>query len=345
MTDSVMPDPPAPKALEPAARRGGRKWWLVAAGVALFGVALWRVGIGKIAAELSHVGYRAVFLVVPYAIGTTIGAWPWAKLLPREARPRARGVVAGRFVASSANAFLPFFGLAGEPARLLWLRREHRAQGLAAIVVDRVLYNTSNGLLLASGALVALLATSLPAGVPLGAAAAAVAMLAVPLGMLFFVLRFGIGKHVQALVRRMLGAAYSDGGFGDEVDRSLLAIVRAPPSRLAAGVVTHVLGRASIATEVYLGLVLLGARFTLADAVVLAVVPIGLSLVFSSIPSQIGVQEGGQALIAGALGLSPTLGVALVLLQRFRQVVSAAFVPLLLRDAKPPGGEADVRLP
>ena len=304
------------------------------AGIALFAFALWRVGIGHLAAQLRHVGYRAVFLLVPYSIGTTIGAWPWATLLPRAARPRPRGVVAGRFVASSANAFLPFFGLAGEPARLLWLRREQRARGLAAIVVDRVLYNTSNGLLLSFGALVALLATGLPLAVPLGAAAAAAAMVAVPLGVLFFVLRFGMGRHVQALVRRMLGSAYTEGGFGDEVDRSLLDLVRAPRGRLAAGVFVHLLGRASIATEVYLGLVLLGERFTLPDAIVLAVVPIGLSLVFSSIPSQIGVQEGGQALIAGLLGLSPTLGVALVLLQRFRQVSFAALVPLLLRDAK-----------
>jgi len=307
---------------------------LFAAGIALFGFALFRVGLGNVAAQLRHVGYRAVFLLVPYMIGTSIGAWPWAALLPPGARPRARGVVAGRFVASSANAFLPFFGLAGEPARLLWLRREDRAWGLGAIVLDRVLYNTSNGLLLSAGALVAFFATALPISVPLGAALAALAMVAVPLGVLFFVIRFGMGKHVQGLVRRMLGSAYTDGGFGDDVDRSMLAIVRGPRGRLAAGVFVHMLGRASIACEVYLGLVLLGAPFSLPDAVVLAVVPIGLSLVFSSIPSQIGVQEGGQALIAGLLGLSPTLGVALVLLQRFRQVTFAALVPLLLRDAK-----------
>ena len=298
------------------------------------------MGLGNLAAELRHVGYRAVFLLVPYAIGTTIGAFPWAALLPAGARPRVRGVVAGRFVASSANAFLPFFGLAGEPARLLWLRRDDRAAGLAAIVLDRVLYNTSNGLLLASGALVALVATALPVAVPLGAALAAVAMLAIPLGVLFFVIRFGIGKHVQALVRRMLGSAYSEGGFGDEVDRSMLAMVRGPRARLGAGVLCHMLGRASIACEVYLGLVLLGQHFGWADAVVLAVVPIGLSLVFSSIPSQIGVQEGGQALVAGLLGLSPTVGVALVLLQRFRQVAFAAVVPLLLRDAKATSADA-----
>ena len=67
----------------------------------------------------------------------------------------------------------------------------------------------------------------------------------------------------------------------------------------------------------------------------LAAVPIGLSLVFSSIPSQIGVQESGQAFAAAALGLPPTIGVTLVLLQRFRQVAYAACVPLLLREARP----------
>src|SRR6185369_11932183 len=119
--------------------------------------------LAAIGAELSRVGARAGFLLIPYLVGTSLGALPWAGLLPREARPTARGLLAGRFVASSANAFLPFFGLAGEPARLFWLRRERRAEGLAAIVLDRVLYNTSNGLLLFGGSVVAVAATRLSA--------------------------------------------------------------------------------------------------------------------------------------------------------------------------------------
>jgi len=288
----------------------------------------------QIGAQLARVGARAGWLLVPYAIGTAIGAVPWASLLAPDFRPRLLGVVAGRFVASSANALLPFFGLAGEPARLLWLAPEARPQGLAAVVVDRVLYNASNGFLLLFGALVAFVATPIPVAISLGAGAAAIATLAVTALLLWGAVRSGVGERLQRLLRRMLGSAYAEAEFGRRVDVELLAIVRRGSGRLALGVLTHMLGRSVILCEAYVGLRLVGVPFEATDAIVLAVVPIGLSLFFSSVPSQIGVQEGGQALVAGALGMSPSVGVTLVLLQRFRQLVFAFAAPLLLNVAR-----------
>lgn len=303
---------------------------LLVLGLGLFVLAVSRAGVAAIGAQLLRVGPRVVWLLLPYAFGTAIGALPWATLLPPALRPRLLGVVSGRFVASSANALLPFFGLAGEPTRLLWLQPNARARGLAAIVVDRVLYNCSNGCLLLAGAAVAFAATPLPLALSLGAAGAALATLAVTGALMWGAIRSGVGRRVQSLLRRMLGNLYTADTFGAEVDAELLGLVRERPSRLALGVATHMLGRSVILLEVYLALRLLGVAFSPADAVVLAVVPIGLSLFFSSVPSQVGVQEGGQALVAAALGMSPSVGVTLVLLQRFRQLVFAALAPLLL---------------
>ena len=308
-------------------------------GLGLFALAVARAGVSAIGAQLSRVGPRAVWLLLPSAVGTALGALPWAALLPSELRPRLLGVVSGRFVASSANALLPFFGLAGEPTRLLWLGPEARARGLAAIVVDRVLYNCSNGFLLLGGAAVALEATHLPRPLSLGAAGAALATLAVTGALMWGAIRSGVGRRVQALLRRMLGKLYTADSFGAEVDAELLSLVRERPLRLGLGVLTHVLARSVILLEVYLALRLLGVAFSPADAVVLAVVPIGLSLFFSSVPSQLGIQEGGQALVAAALGMSPSVGVTLVLLQRFRQLVFAAVAPLLLELGRPTPSE------
>lgn len=309
---------------------------MLVAGLALFAFAVVRSGVSAIGAQLLHVGPRAGWLLLPYAFGTAIGAAPWVACLTPAVRPRPLGVVAGRFVASSANALLPFFGLAGEPARLLWLAPAARAEGLAAIVVDRALYNSSNGLLLLGGAGVAFWGTPLPPAVSLGAAAAALATLSVTAVAVWVGVRSGIGERLQRLLRRMLGSAYSDATFGRQVDACLLSMLRQGNARLALGTLTHMLGRAVILLEVYIGLQLLGAPASAGDAVVLAVVPIGLSLFFSSVPSQIGVQEGGQALVAAALGLSPSIGVTLVLLQRFRQLVFAGLAPLLLNVARSP---------
>jgi hypothetical protein len=306
-------------------------------GIALFWLALARAGLPEIGAQLRQVGPRVAWLLLPYAAGTAISAWPWALLLPARSRPRPLGALAGRFVASSANAILPFFGLAGEPLRLLWLEQDAKAEGVAAIVVDRALYNTSNGLLLLAGAAIALSGTPLPAALSLGAAAAALATLLVTLLVLWVAVRAGIGRRLQAVLSRMLGSEYRDGSFGRTVDATVLVMLRSGGLRLALGTLTHVLGRSVILLEVYLALGFLGIPYSMADATALAVVPIGLSLVFSSIPSQLGVQEGGQALVAAALGMSPSVGVTLVLLQRFRQLVFAALAPVWLNVARSRG--------
>lgn len=305
-------------------------------GLAVFGLAIYRAHPSAVLAELARLRFGAVWLLVPYALGTTVGALPWAELLPTSARPGLGAVVAGRFVASSANAMLPFFGLAGEPLRLLWLEPRARPPGLAAIVVDRALYNAANGVLLLAGATVALRATTLSSSLSLLVLLAGWLTLGVTVVALVLVVRLGIGARLQRLLARLLGAVYTGESGGARVDAALLALLRHGRGTLALGLALHVLGRALILVEVVVGLRLLDAPATLAQSVVLAVVPVALSLVFSSVPSQIGIQEGGQALAAAALGLSPALGVTLVLMQRFRQLVFALCVPLLLRFRAPP---------
>src|SRR5262245_41836075 len=133
----------------PHARAPVRRWSPVRAAILLAGVALVavfvaRAGVADVASQIARAGPKALWSVVPYAVGTAIGAFPWGALLPRGVRPAASALISSRFAASSANALLPFFGMAGEPSRLLWLPALARAKGLAALAVDRLLYNSAN---------------------------------------------------------------------------------------------------------------------------------------------------------------------------------------------------------
>lgn len=100
------------------------------------------------------------------------------------------------------------------------------------------------------------------------------------------------------------------------------------------GLWLHVLGRAVLGVEVYIALWSLDAPTLVRHAVVLATVPVVTSLFASAIPSQIGVQEGAQALACAALGFDPALGLALVLLQRLRQLAFVPLTPLLIAGAR-----------
>ncbi len=294
-----------------------------------------RVGVHSVVAQLVRVGPWALLLLVPYGIGTAVGALPWGRLLSRRTRPGFSGIILSRFAASSANALLPLFGVAGEPSRLLWLPVKARAQGLAAIVVDRLLYNASNGLVLLGGAAAAGYATQLPESWVLIAIGMSAVILAVSACLMWVVTRGGIGRRLHSLLGRLFRGLYTHEDFGRSVDTSLLDLLRGSRSRLLSSLGLHVAGRSLLALEVFLGLALLGAHVSIAQGLVLAVVPIALSVFFSSVPSQVGVQEGAQTLVASALGLDPAVVLALVLLQRFRQLVFASLMPFILGSARP----------
>lgn len=285
-----------------------------------------RVGLSSILAQLQQLGPGALWILLPYAAGTALSAAPWAWLLPPRQRPGWGQTVAGRFAASGANALLPFFGLAGEPCRLLWLERSARAEGLAAIVIDRLLYNAAGGVLLLA-ATAAAATTPLPGRLIAAGVGAALLILALSAFTVRAISRWRIGGGVQRVLRRILGSAVRGSALGEQVDRALQQLARERSQALLPAQLLHCVARAVLCMEVYLVLRSLHAPATLAHVLVLSSVPIATSVFASAIPSQIGVQEGAQALVCAALGLDPALGLVLVLLQRARQL---AFVPLTL---------------
>jgi len=307
----------------------------LALGLLLIAVFVARIGVATIQSELRRLGPESLLILVPYAAGTALSAFPWAWCLERRFRPRATATIAGRFAASGANALLPFFGLAGEPCRLLWLAPGARAEGLAAIVVDRLLYNSAGGLLLLLGAAAAL-SSALPRALSGAAAVVGAILFGLSFGVLHAISRWGIGRRSQRLLQRFLGSSYREPELGASVDAAIQRLSAASARRrLGAGLLLHFVARVVVAVEIYVALWSLHAPTTLRDALILSSVPIATSVVASSIPSQIGVQEGAQAFVCGALGLSPALGLVLVLLQRLRQLAFAPLTLLLLASARP----------
>jgi hypothetical protein len=307
---------------------------LALCGLGLVTIFVARVGVSAVLRQLAQLGPGATLILVPYALGTSIGALPWARLLPEAERPSLLGTIASRFAASGANALLPVFGLAGEPSRLLWLPSEARARGVAAIVLDRVLYNGASALLLLLSAVVSL-TTRLSGTLRAALALIAAATLLVTFGGAWFVARAGVGERLSRLLRKRLGSAYGEHQFGAEVDAAVQRTLKRERETLASGLLLHFLGRGVQAAETYVVLRSLHTQSTLAEALVLATAPIASAFFASSIPSQLGVQEGVLMFTCQALGLSPALGLTLALLTRLRQLVFVPFTPLLLAFAKP----------
>lgn len=77
--------------------------------------------------------------------------------------------------------------------------------------------------------------------------------------------------------------------------------------------------------EIWLALYFLGARVSLAEAVVIESLIQAVSSVAFFVPGGLGVQEGGFVLIGGALGLDPSICLALAGARRIRDLL--IFVP------------------
>jgi hypothetical protein len=313
----------------------------IALGLAVVAIGVKWTGVGAIRRALSQVGVNIVWMFAAYAAGTAVAAIPWRRLFPHWLAPSWGATLVSRFAASGINALLPFFGL-GEAARLLWLPRGERTPGLAALVVDRLLFLAAGIPILVVAALAARRVPSVPRGyeaaVLISAGAIAIAVAAVAVGAARGRL---VGKLRWALVVFGMPPAPAERAPGDgapregstpdadsdghPVDRGLRALLTGGRAPIAGGLALHLCARLLLASEIYVGLQILGARVSPLGTLIFIAIPVGLSVIGTFVPGQIGLQEGASALVAAALGIGPATGIALVFLQRLRQLV---FVPL-----------------
>lgn len=309
---------------------------LLVAGLVLVVLLVARLGPGTIARQITGVGPAIAWLLFAYAAGTAVGGVPWYLLLPPASRPRLRDAIASRFAAAGANAVLPLLGVGGEPTRLLWLPARDRARGVAAIVVDRLLFVMASGLFLCAGVIALLETRRMPDHYVALAAAAAAGLVLIAAAGAWVAARSQLAERIHGIARRLTGKdSLDDGdGLGADIDRAITATLERPAPVLGGGVLIHLVGRVLLGAEIYLGFVLLDVPITPAEGLVFASVPVLLSFVGSVVPSQLGLQEGTQALVAVALGVSPAAAVAVVLLQRVRQVATVSAAWLLIALAR-----------
>ena len=307
-------------------------------GGALAVVLVRRVGLGTLRSALSRVGPEFLWMVAAYAAATAVSALPWGMLIPRAVRPSWKAVIASRFAASGLNALLPFFAI-GEAGRLLWMPRPSWPQGTAAIVADRLLFLATGALLLLAAAGIAVPLSDLPPMLDLVGALLALAIIAGSVALGVLATRGHLARRVAVLLRRLglrrTAIAGPDGASDDDAtlpiwDTALHDLLAGPKRRLLAGLAVHLAGRLLFALEIYAALRVLELPAGWRETMIMAAVPIALSVVGTFIPSQLGIQEACQALVAGALGIGPAGGLALVLLQRARQLLFIALSGLLM---------------
>ncbi|HEX5058731.1 MAG TPA: lysylphosphatidylglycerol synthase domain-containing protein [Kofleriaceae bacterium] len=299
----------------------------------LLAAVIYHLGPAAIAHQLLMVGPGFLWLLVIHALGIAIAGLPWHVLLPRSARPTIWQSIASRFVAAGANAVTPVVSFAGDLVRLFWLpHKSDRPAGVAAIVVDRLTYGAANVLFVLGGA-IALVHTGLPPEYTRITVIGFI-VLAVAVGLIALLAsRFRLVGRVHHLITR-LRRKERDHQFGDDVDTSVQRMLRREPGQLALAFFFNVLFRLAMSAQIVVAFHLLGVTLSWEQALVFAALPIVMAVAGFMVPSQIGVQEGAQALLAHSFGIPETTAVAVVLLLRIRSLIGGAFVAVLIATKK-----------
>jgi uncharacterized protein (TIRG00374 family) len=291
---------------------------------------IWHLGPAAIGRQLLAAGPGFIWILLLHAFAIAVSALPWHVLLPRSARPTISQSIASRFVAAGANAVTPVVAFAGDLVRLFWLpHKSDRPAGVAAIIADRLTYGAANAVFVLAGGIALLYVTNVPrVYMRTTLIGVVVLVVLVVLGVLL-ASRFRLVGRIHHLISR-LRRKERDVQFGDEVDTAIESMLRRQPGELALAFFLNLVFRFAMSAQIYVAFRLLGVELDLAQTLVFAALPIVMAMVGFLVPSQIGVQEGAQALLASAFGIPTTTAVAVVLLLRIRSLVGGAIVALLI---------------
>jgi hypothetical protein len=314
-----------PSARQPMGR--GRK--LLMAGLGLAGLAfsiylVWYFGVGIVAEQVATLGaiLPAVLLVTGVRFPMQAAGWRLA-IAPRLRPGWTESIVAT--LASDALGYLTFAGpVAGEPVKAYLMR--HRVPLRHAIVtgaVERTIYSGMSAVVMLIGLVLA--GMRVPGTNWLRWTAVAVAGLAA-----FYLLVRAVLAAGRRGSRAPRAGDYPQGVPGSRQSamgetRAVIAdLWHERPAALVGIVITSAGQHIMLVAEAYLMLAALGAEPTLTLVLIFEGLNKAVNAAGTFIPGRLGVFEGGNALLAGALGVGATFGLSLSIMRRARAVIWGA---------------------
>jgi hypothetical protein len=302
---------------------------LLAFGLGLFVLLIWRTGPQLVLGMLARIGWSFPAVVGIYTIEVGVRAAAlWRSIFTSAMSYRAVLRIA---LAGEAVELLTFTGpFLAEPAKgaLLARRGLPTADAFAAVATEYLLYTIVSAWM----TLVALLLLLRRGTLPPAARPAAIVILAAAAAFIAaftFAAVSGTGLIVPLFraARRALGARADAAIDGlARVEDVLITFLHAHPWRLAQ--VCAIESAAQLLLMLEIGVVIgaLGVKLAWADRLIVEGGVKFTSIAFAFIPGQLGASEGVYALLIAAIGMPPAMGLTLALVRRVRGVVVAGVV-------------------
>lgn len=224
--------------------------------------------------------------------------------------------------------------LASEPTKVLLVKdRIPTVKAVASVAAENAFYVASVLLMIAAGALVFFEFAQVP---PTLALVAQVTLAAAVVGALIgvWIVRQqpAVLTRLAKVVATLTGRATTSVDRLREIEVHFYALLKWPMARIARVCLWEAAFHAAAVAEVFLVLKVISSGATLVQAFVLETTGRLIVVVFKFVPYRLGVDEAGAALVARALALDPTVGVALALVRRIRILIWNGVGLVLLSD-------------
>jgi glycosyltransferase 2 family protein len=295
-------------------------------------VLVWREDPRTVFALLRTAGPGLVIAALAHVLPMLANARGWEILVSGARRPDLRFMLRMVWIRESVNSLLPVARIGGEVVtfRLLTRAGLRSSSAAASLVVDMQLTLISQLIFTLIG-IAFLLAQATPVerelGLKLSLGLAVLAPVLLVFALIHHVRLFErLGRLFSRLSSRLTSGQISAlAGPSVRIDQSISLIWRKRGVVLRYLFLWQTLQCLAVSFEIWLALSFLGARISFAQAVVLESLIQALSSAAFFVPGALGVQEGGFVLIGGALGLDPSMCLALAGARRLRDLV--IFIP------------------
>jgi len=315
----------------PAAASRQRPWLVdlvvVGLGLVLLGGLVWRLGGAALVAHLQLVGWGIALIVGQEIFAIVVNALGWRAAFPAGTAPPLAPLVAARIAGDAVNYLTPTGTLGGEFVRARVLHgRASRLDLATSIAIAKLSQTLAQVGFVAAGLLVLVTLTPLPTEIRLALLVTMVILTALAVvvwdaqrrGMFVPLLRlatrFDRRQRLAGLERRM-----------ERLDAAIAAVHHAQDRPFVVSCAWFLLGWALGTLEIALMLWLLGVPVTLTRALGIEVLSVAIDAMLFFVPGKLGTQEGGKVLIFTTLGLDPTVGLAVGVLRRIRELTWALF--------------------
>ncbi len=296
-------------------------------GFSLLGLVVYETDLAEVWARLRQVGWVGIVVILACNLGAFLcDTMAWQLTLPsvRWNPSWFYQLWKTRMVGNAFNHVTPFASLGGEPVKVVLLKKRYGLgyrETSASLVVERTVNSIALAVFLVAGFVVMMAAGSLPPAYRL-AAGIGLGLLSAGIFGFFLVQRFKLFSRAGGWFgRKRAGGVLSFFATVGDVEDRLITFYTRHKLRFAAAVVLGIMGWILGAVEIYYALYFLGYTVTAADALVIEAITVLVRNTLFFIPAGIGAQDGAFVLVTQAIAGSATLGLAVALLRRFREIV------------------------